>query len=234
MSLPKIQLETQSNVEHLRHQLKQAATVSLQTRAAEIIYRKYNNTDTSNRAKQQNVRSSTQAVVAGLEQYLDQVFGLASHNLQINGVDYHDAITQAQEYEPLDETLSAQIEQARLAKDQLMVKVALMRREFPKKIQALVHTAETRCSRARGADAVVGPAPHPRIHPLQHAVDAVDAGALVHDYAGCVGTIAALAQPAGVPATTSKLERASQLLAIWELTFHVPDPNAIIDVARWL
>ena len=67
MSLPKIQLESKEDVRFLSNQLKSASSTSLETRSAEIIYKKNATSTMNNMMKQQQVKSTRKTVNVLLE-----------------------------------------------------------------------------------------------------------------------------------------------------------------------
>ncbi|TPX33016.1 hypothetical protein SmJEL517_g04000 [Synchytrium microbalum] len=227
-SHPKIQLESKADIRFLTNELRRAATTSTETRATEIVCK------TGGNAKQ--VKATKQAVNVKVEKWIDEVFALASNNLQINGVEYHEAFRQVQEFEPEDTNLLAQTEKARIDKDRVLVKVAHMRKEIPKKTRDLVQDSESRHSRVAVekvpirdveslsvTDTLI--APRERIQAVQDAVNFIGLDPLLKEYDETVRMVADLVKPESLPATTSKLLRATKLLSVWEATSQIPDPS---------
>lgn len=128
--MPKIHLESTKDVAFLKQQFKQTIRVILSTLDAsmqEIALA--NNT---------SLEQVQQEAAAKLDKWLEHLFQLAGNGIEINGLDYKDAMDNKQQYMQFEENLRINVDEMYNQANQQLVQVSRVRKQAPLDCNMLV------------------------------------------------------------------------------------------------
>ncbi|KAG2187532.1 hypothetical protein INT44_005221 [Umbelopsis vinacea] len=191
MDIPKIQTDSKEDIHFLISQLQNAANDATAQHFAT------NPADVSTQTQVQKLMS----------EWVQEIFELASSSIEINGQDYHEALQNQDEIEPVDESLKLRAESAEKTAKELEERVIRKRSNIPAQITPLMQDAIRRQSTL--ADRIVfedGQEMHDDMD-LQIPTNLLE---ISHAYEVGVQQLAKLKQR--LPSSISKLERAQTVI----------------------
>ncbi|KAI9017166.1 hypothetical protein BC832DRAFT_588436 [Gaertneriomyces semiglobifer] len=124
---PKVRTEKKGDIIHIKEQLRAACTETVTA---------------------QDGIAETDAMKLGLalDEWIEYTMEMAAPNISINGMDFYQAFEDVVEYEPIDETLTSQLDHTLQQRDELLTRLAEYRKEVPKRFSAGIGEDQRRIS----------------------------------------------------------------------------------------
>ncbi|ORX91374.1 hypothetical protein K493DRAFT_51350 [Basidiobolus meristosporus CBS 931.73] len=129
MDIPKIQVDSKEDIKYLKNEFSQASEKAFKANEKLFVKGRKKNVDLEERA---------QGLV---NKWIEQMFKLAGNSLSVNGMEYKDAMTSAEEIEPFDEALHQEVLNLQLTTEELTMRVVERRKKVPEQVQFLVTDA---------------------------------------------------------------------------------------------
>ncbi|KAK9761483.1 hypothetical protein K7432_013597 [Basidiobolus ranarum] len=192
MDIPKIQVDSKEDVKYLKNEFTQASQKSFKSNEKLFLKGKKKNVDLEER------------VQSLVNRWIEQVFKLAGNSLSVNGMEYKDAMTTAEEIEPFDENLQQEVLNLQLTTEELTMRVVERRKKVPEQVQFLVSDALKRGSvLANNIECI------DTEEPVEYNAEEIPSR-VKKSYEDTIKLMSELKE--SIPATLAKLERAQGVL----------------------
>ncbi|KAJ1986521.1 hypothetical protein H4R33_003303 [Dimargaris cristalligena] len=136
MGFPKIQVDSREDILFLKDELAKAARGFLSTNQAFLAFQE-ECTDQEKDGGSQRLGRAQQVVDVLTVQWVDRLFQMAGYGIQVNGLEFEEAMLPDLEMEPYDEALHLETQNLQARVEDLTLKVAEQRRTIPAQIEKL-------------------------------------------------------------------------------------------------